>query len=160
MRRRVVVTGMGCVTPLGTTVPQLWGNLKESKSGCDYTTLFDAKNFPTRISAEVRNWSIADAGEDPAVWEKRGRHTRFAIGAAKQAVEDSGVGGTVDPDRFGVYLGAGEGAQDFHNFSRMMVAALKNGELDLGTFIQEGLKRLDPQLEMEQEPNMPAAYVA
>jgi len=151
---------MGCVTPLGTTVPELWGNLKEGRSGVDYTTLFDASNFPTRISAEVRNWSLADVGEDPAVWEKRGRHTRFAIGAARQAMDDSGVGGTIDPDRFGVYLGAGEGQQDFYNFSHMMVAALKNGELDLAAFIREGLERLDPQLELEQEPNMPAAYVA
>jgi 3-oxoacyl-[acyl-carrier-protein] synthase II len=151
---------MGCVTPLGTTVPQLWANLKEGRSGVDYTTLFDASNFPTRISAEVRKWSLADVGEDPAPWEKRGRHTRFAIGAAKQAMDDSGVAGTVDADRFGVYLGAGEGQQDFYNFSHMMVAALKNGELDLAAFIREGLERLDPQLELEQEPNMPAAYVA
>jgi 3-oxoacyl-[acyl-carrier-protein] synthase II len=160
MRRRVVVTGMGVVTPLGTTVPALWANLKESKSGVDFTTLFDASNFPTRISAEVRNWSLADVGEDPAAWEKRGRHTKFAIGAARQAVNESGVLGTVDPDKFGVYLGAGEGQQDFYNFSHMMVAALKNGELDLAAFIQEGLKRLDPQLELEQEPNMPVAYMA
>ena len=97
MRRRVVVTGMGCVTPLGTTVPELWANLKEGKSGVGYTTLFDASNFPTRISAEVRNWSVADVGEDPAVWEKRGRHTQFAVGAAKQAVDDSGVLGTRRP---------------------------------------------------------------
>ncbi len=151
---------MGCVTPLGTTVPQLWANLKEGKSGVDFTTIFDATNFPTRISAEVKNWSLADVGEDAAHWEKRGRHTKFAIGAARQAVNDSGVLGTIDPDRFGVYLGAGEGQQDFHNFSHMMVAALKNGELDLAAFIQEGLKRLDPQLELEQEPNMPVAYVA
>jgi 3-oxoacyl-[acyl-carrier-protein] synthase II len=151
---------MGCVTPLGTTVKELWDNLKAGRSGVDYTTLFDASNFPTRIAAEVRNWSLADVGEDPTLWEKRGRHTKFAIGAAKQAMDDSGVAGTVDPDRFGVYLGAGEGQQDFHNFSHMMVAAIKNGSLDLGVFIQEGLRRLDPQLELEQEPNMPAAYVA
>src|SRR5262245_22095580 len=160
MRRRVVVTGMGCVTPLGTTVPQLWANLKEAKSGVGYTSLFDARNFPTRISAEVRDWTVADVGEDAKKWEKRGRHTRFAVGAAKQAVEDAGVMTGIEPERFGVYLGAGEGQQDFPNFSRMMVAALKNGELDLGTFIREGLERLDPQLELEQEPNMPAAYLA
>jgi 3-oxoacyl-[acyl-carrier-protein] synthase II len=141
-------------------VPELWANLKEGKSGVGYTTLFDASNFPTRIAAEVKNWSLADVGENAAEWEKRGRHTKFAIGAAKQAMDESGVGGTVDPDRFGVYLGAGEGQQDFYNFSHMMVAALKNGELDLAAFIQEGLNRLDPQLELEQEPNMPAAYVA
>jgi 3-oxoacyl-[acyl-carrier-protein] synthase II len=151
---------MGCVTPLGVTVRELWSNLKEGRSGVDYTTLFDASNFPTRISAEVRNWSLADVGEAPEPWEKRGRHTRFAIGAAKQAMEESGVAGTVDPDRFGVYLGAGEGQQDFHNFSHMMVSALKDGQLDLGTFIRVGLERLDPQLELEQEPNMPAAYLA
>ena len=160
MRRRVVVTGMGCVTPLGTTVAELWANLKEARSGVGPTTLFDASNFPTRIAAEVRDWSLADVGEDPAEWEKRGRHTRFAIGAARQAFDQSGIGGNVDPDRFGVYLGAGEGQQDFQNFSHMMVAALKNGQLDLGAFVREGLERLDPQLEVEQEPNMPAAYVA
>ncbi len=78
MRGRVVVTGMGCVTPLGTTVPELWANLKEGRSGVGPTTLFDASNFPTRISAEVRNWSVADVGLDPADWEQRGRHTQFA----------------------------------------------------------------------------------
>ena len=93
-------------------------------------------------------------------WEKRRRHTKFALGAAKQAIEESGVLTGIEPERFGVYLGAGEGQQDFPNFSRMMVAALKNGDLDLGTFIREGLEQLDPQLELEQEPNMPAAYLA
>jgi 3-oxoacyl-[acyl-carrier-protein] synthase II len=151
---------MGCVTPLGTTVPELWANLKDGRSGVGPTTLFDASNFPTRIAAEVKNWSVADVGEDPARWDKRGRHTRFSIGAARQAVEQSSVVGTVDPDRFGVYLGAGEGQQDFHNFSHMMLAAIKKGDLDLGAFIREGLSRLDPQLELEQEPNMPSAYVA
>jgi 3-oxoacyl-[acyl-carrier-protein] synthase II len=160
MRRRVVVTGMGCVTPLGTTVAELWANLKEGRSGVARTTLFDASNFPTKISAEVRDWSVADAGEDPAEWAKCCRHTQFAVGAAKQAVEDAGVLAGIDPDRFGVYLGAGEGRQDFDNFSRMMVAALGNGDLDLGAFIREGLERLDAQLELEQEPNMPAAYLA
>ncbi|HEY4235444.1 MAG TPA: beta-ketoacyl-[acyl-carrier-protein] synthase family protein [Lacipirellulaceae bacterium] len=160
MRRRVVVTGMGCVTPLGTTVPELWANLKEGKSGVGRTTLFDASNFPTQISAEVRDWSVADVGLDAATWAKRGRHTKFAVGAAKQAIDASGVLNGIDPERFGVYLGAGEGQQDFPNFSRMMIAALKDGNLDLGTFIREGLERLDPQLELEQEPNMPAAYLA
>ena len=160
MRRRVVITGVGCVTPLGTSVPALWENLLAAKSAVGYTTLFDASSFPTKIAAEVRDWSIASEGEDPAEWEKRGRHTRFAAGAAKQAVGDSGILGTVEPTKFGVYLGAGEGQQDFDSFSRMMVAALASGELDLAEFVRQGLDLLDPQLELEQEPNMPAGYLA
>ncbi|TWT85245.1 3-oxoacyl-[acyl-carrier-protein] synthase 2 [Posidoniimonas polymericola] len=160
MRNRVVITGVGCVTPLGTTVPELWENLLAGKSSVRNTTLFDASKFPTNIASEVRDWSIAAVGEDPAVWEKRGRHTRFAIGAAKQAMEDSGAAGTVEPTRMGVYLGAGEGQQDFAAFSAMMTAAIKQGDFNLTSFVQEGLKLLDPVEELEQEPNMPAAYVA
>ncbi|TWT46832.1 beta-ketoacyl-[acyl-carrier-protein] synthase family protein [Botrimarina hoheduenensis] len=165
MRRRVVVTGMGCVTPLGHTVDQLWANMLACKSAVKSTTLFDASAFPTKISAEVRDWSIASVGEDEAVWARRGRHTRFAVGAAKQALMDSGLatadhGGTLDPTKLGVYLGAGEGQQDFHAFAAMMTAALEGGELDVARFVSEGLSRLDPRLELEQEPNMPAGYVA
>jgi 3-oxoacyl-[acyl-carrier-protein] synthase II len=165
MKRRVVVTGIGCVTPLGTSVAELWSNLQASKSGVGPTTLFDASNFPTQIAAEVpRDWSVASVGEDPSEWASRGRHTRFSVGAAKQAVGDAGLldGPAIDPERFGVYLGAGEGQQDFDAFSRMMIAALNNeqGELNLAEFMKEGLGRLDPLVELEQEPNMPAGYMA
>lgn len=159
MRRRVVVTGMGCVTPLGHDVEALWANLLAAKSSVGLTTLFDASNFPTKISSEVRGWSVADSGLDEAEWAKRGRHTRFAVGAAKQAVDSSGVAGTCPPTRMGVYLGAGEGQQDFAAFSRMMVAALRPNGLDMSGFVQKGLEELDPDAELEQEPNMPAAYV-
>ncbi len=165
MRRRVVVTGVGCVTPLGTTVPELWENLLASKSGVGHTTLFDASHFPTSISAEVRDWSIADVDEDPADWAERSRHTCFAAGAAKQAMQDSGVQGTVEPVRFGVYLGAGEGQQDFTRFSKMMTAAVQqSGDeddgLSLKAFIETGMEILDPTAELEQEPNMPVGYLA
>ena len=93
MRRRVVVTGMGCVNPLGNDVETMWAALKEGKSGVGYTTIFDASNFPTKISAEVKNWDITEAGEDPEMWKYRGRHTKFACGAAKQAVAQSGAHG-------------------------------------------------------------------
>ncbi|MCG8450577.1 MAG: beta-ketoacyl-[acyl-carrier-protein] synthase family protein [Pirellulales bacterium] len=160
MRRRTVVTGIGCVTPLGTTVDQLWNNLLAAKSGVGKTTLFDAKNFPTNIAAEVRDWSIADEGEDAAVWQDRSRHTCFAAGAAKQAMKDSGVLDTVAPTRFGVYLGAGEGQQDFFRFSEMMAAGLAGEEFSLKGFVQKGIELLDPQAELEQEPNMPVGYLA
>ena len=160
MRRRVVISGIGCVTPLGTSVTLLWENLLAGKSGVGRTTLFDASNFPTSISAEVRDWSIAEEGEDADEWADRSRHSCFAAGAAKQAITDSGVLGTVEPVRFGVYLGAGEGRQDFFNFSDMMVAAVKDGELSLKAFVEKGLEILDPKAELEQEPNMPVGYLA
>jgi 3-oxoacyl-[acyl-carrier-protein] synthase II len=165
MRRRVVVTGIGCVTPLGTTPTALWDNLMAGKSGVGLTTLFDASKFPTNISAEVRDWSIAAEGEDPAVWAKRSRHTTFAAGAGKQAMRDAGLleaadRAALDPQRFGVYLGAGEGQQDFFRFARMMTAASAGGEFSLKTFVETGLKELDPVAELEQEPNMPAGYLA
>lgn len=160
MRRRVVVTGIGCVTPLGHTPQQLWDNLLAGKSGVAKTTLFDSSNFPTKISAEVRDWSIADEGEDPAVWAGRSRHTQFAAGAARQAMRDSGVLDNVEPTRFGVYLGAGEGQQDFYRFARMMTAATIDGEFSLKKFIETAQRELDPTAELEQEPNMPAGYLA
>jgi len=160
MRRRVVVTGMGCVTPLGTTPDKLWENLLAGRSGVARTTLFDASNFPTKISAEVRDWSIAEEGEDPAVWARRSRHTTFAAGAAKQAMRDSGVLDRVEPTRLGVYLGAGEGQQDFYRFARMMTAATVDGEFSLRKFVEAGVKELDPVAELEQEPNMPSGYLA
>jgi 3-oxoacyl-[acyl-carrier-protein] synthase II len=161
MRRRVVVTGIGCINPLGNDVETMWSALKESKSGVGYTTIFDASKFPTRISAEIKNWSMADAGEDENVWKHRGRHTRFACGAAKQAVADSGIlDSSLDPTRFGVYLGCGEGSQDFDSFSKMMTAALTPEGLDMAKFAKTGLEILDPLAEVEQEPNMPSGYVA
>ena len=109
-KRRVVITGVGCVTQLGIGVENLWGNLKESKSGVGYTTIFDASNFPTRISAEVKDWDVTEIGEDAERWKHRGRHSRFAAGAARKAVDDSGIESLgLDPTRFGIDLGSGEG---------------------------------------------------
>ncbi|MCA9247091.1 MAG: beta-ketoacyl-ACP synthase II [Planctomycetales bacterium] len=159
-KRRVVITGIGCVTPLGTRVEQLWENLKQGASGVGRTTLFDASRYPTNIAAEVRDWDVTDFGGDPEVWKHRGRHTRFAAGAASQAAEDSGILGQIDPVRFGVYLGSGEGQQDFDAFTKMMTASLKNGDLDIAEFTRVGLETLHPTDELEQEPNMPAGHLA
>jgi 3-oxoacyl-[acyl-carrier-protein] synthase II len=161
MRRRVVISGMGCVTPLGNDVATLWRRLLNAESGIGPTTLFDASNFPTRISAEVRDWDVSAVGEDPEKWKHRGRHTRFAVGAAKQAVADAGlVDARIDPTRFGVYLGSGEGQQNFDHFTEMMVAALDGEQLDIVKFTRKGIEILDPLSELEQDPNMPAGHLA
>jgi len=161
-RRRVVITGMGCVTPLGLGVEPLWKNLVAGASGVGLTTVFDASRFPTKISAEVRNWDIADEGQDPARWRFCGRHTRFAAGAALQAMRDAGLldGLPADPARLGVYLGSGEGQQDFDSFTRMMNAAISGDVLDVAKFTRTGLETLHPLAEVEQEPNMPAGHLA
>jgi 3-oxoacyl-[acyl-carrier-protein] synthase II len=161
MRQRVVITGVGCITPLGTDVDQVWSRLIQGDSAVDYTTIFDASNFPTRISAEVRGWDITDIGEDAERWKYRGRHTRFAAGAAKKAMDDSGVlDRPLDPTRFGVYLGSGEGQQDFNLFTTMMASALQGDKLDVAKFTKAGLESLHPVVELEQEPNMPAGHLA
>ncbi len=161
IRRRVVITGIGWVTPLGVEVEPVWQALLEGRSGIGYTTLFDASNFPTRISAEVKNWDLSDVGEDPDEWKHQGRHTHFAVGAAKKAIADSGVlDARLDPVRFGVYLGSGEGQQDFGRFTRMMVAAIEGDQLNLAKFTKVGLEILHPIAELEQEPNMPAGHLA
>lgn len=161
MRRRVVITGMGCINPLGNDIESMWAGVKEGRSGVGYTTVFDASKFPTKISSEVKNWDITQTGEDPEIWKHRARHTRFACGAAKQAARQSGIFESgLDPTRIGVYLGCGEGSQDFSNFTKMMTAALKPDGLDLATFAKVGLEILNPIAEIEQEPNMPAGYVA
>ncbi len=161
-RRRVVVTGIGLINPLGNDVETVWAAVKEGKSGVGYTTVFDASHFPTRISAEVKNWDISQAVDDPETWKFRGRHTRFAAGAAKQAFEGAGVGDAIkDPRRFGVYMGAGEGNQEFMSFANMMAASLQDdGTLDIIQFTKSGLELLDPVLELEQEPNMPVGHIA
>ena len=161
MRRRVVVTGIGWVTPLGADIEGVWKRLRNGESGVGYTTLFDASNFPTKISAEVRDWDLSDVGEKLEDWKFQGRHTHFAVGAAKKAVADAGIlDGALDPVRFGIYTGSGEGQQDFGRFTQMMVAALDGETFDLAKFTKKGLEILHPLAELEQEPNMPAVHLA
>jgi 3-oxoacyl-[acyl-carrier-protein] synthase II len=161
MRRRVVVTGIGMVNPLGCEVEQVWSALQEGRSAVGYISIFDAANYPTKIAAEVRGYDIGQFGEDPQLWQKRGRHSRFAAGAAKNAMQASGLlDRSLDPTRLGVYFGAGEGNQDFYNFTSMMAAAIQNGPFDMAAFMRRGMELVDPMAELEQEPNMPSAHLA
>ena len=161
MRRRVVITGIGCVTPLGTEIETTWNRLLNGESGIGYISLFDASNFPTKISAEIRDWDISDVGENPERWKYQGRHTHFAVGAGKKAIADSGIqDAKLDPTRFGVYTGSGEGQQDFMRFTQMMVAGIDGDTLDIAKFTKKGLEVLHPIAELEQEPNMPAGHLA
>ncbi len=112
-RRRVVVTGLGCVSPVGNTVAESWGNLLAGKPGIDFITQFDATNFACRFAGEVKGFDIA-----AYIPEKEARHMdRFihlGLAAACQAVADSGLpSGDALPvelaERIGVNIGAGIG---------------------------------------------------
>jgi len=106
--RRVVVTGMGAVTPLGNDVASFWDNLKNGTCGIGDITKFDTSEYRVKIAAEVR-------GFDPLQYMGKldvlhsDLYTQFAMAAACQAMDDSGVGGTVAPERMGVYFGTGTG---------------------------------------------------
>ncbi len=161
MRRRVVITGIGVINPLGNDVETMWNGVKEGRSSVGPTTLFDASSFPTKISSEVKEFDIADWVDDPENWTFRGRHSKMISGSALQAVRDSGMLDAIeDRTRLGVYLGSGEGNQDFDSFTQMITAALTDDGLDLARFMQAGLDTLNPIFEQEQEPNMPAGHVA
>ena len=76
MRRRVVITGMGVINPMGHSVEEMWQAMKNCESGVARTSIFDASNFPSKIAAEIKNWDISMAGQDPQTWKHAGRHTR------------------------------------------------------------------------------------
>lgn len=161
MRRRVVVTGIGCVTPVGNDVGSMWTSLRESRSGIGNITHFDAANFPTQIAGEVKNYDFTQYLSDAKRFEHSGRNIRFAIGAAHQAVHDANLPATdFDPTQFGVYLGAGEGQQDFQLFMSMVAQSFSEGEIDLAKFTECALHQLNPQEELEQEPNITAGHLA
>jgi 3-oxoacyl-[acyl-carrier-protein] synthase II len=161
MSRRVVITGIGCITPIGNDVQTMWKALMAGDSGIDFITHFDASGFPTKFAAEVKNFQLGDYVPNPERFQYAGRNIRFAIGAGVQAVRDAGLEeGTFDPARFGVYLGAGEGQQNFLLFMKMIAEAQRDGKFDMEKFTKAGLEQLNPKEEMEQEPNMPAGHLA
>ena len=161
MRRRVVVTGMGAITPIGNTVEEMWKSLQEGRSGIGSITHFDATHFPTKFAAEVKDYDLAKYVSDPKRFQFSGRNILFAVGAAKQAMDDSGLmDARMDPSRLGVYLGAGEGQQDFHLVMGLIAESQRDGQVDLEKFTRSGLQRLHAQTELEQEPNMPAGHLA
>jgi 3-oxoacyl-[acyl-carrier-protein] synthase II len=113
MRRRVVVTGLGCVSPVGNSVAESWANLLAGRSGIDLVTSFDTGNLSVKFAGEVRNFNVADY-----MPEKEARHMdRFihlGLAAADQAIKDAGLpqGEQLDPElatRIGVNIGSGIG---------------------------------------------------
>jgi len=109
MRKRVVITGMGAITPLGNDVDSFWKNLCDGKSGIDRITRFDPEKFDTRIAAEVKDFDPQDY-VDKKEAKRMDRYTQFAMAAAKMAVEQADLDWSREnSQRFGVLLGTGVG---------------------------------------------------
>ncbi|GAB4518650.1 MAG: beta-ketoacyl-[acyl-carrier-protein] synthase family protein [Phycisphaerales bacterium] len=172
--KRVVVTGVGWVTPLGRDVDSVWTKLLSGASAVGPVTHFDAGTFATNFAAQVEPFELAHFIADHANHADAHPHVRYALAAAAQAWKQSGLGDVsrpgqrnaghpqLDGSRLGIYLGSGEGTLDFDRYTKVNVGALaedgrtldyaKWGELSRGSLTRAG--------EVEQEPNMALAHLA
>jgi 3-oxoacyl-[acyl-carrier-protein] synthase II len=108
MKREVVITGMGCITPLGEDPDTLWANIIQGKSGVDWITSFDASDLKTKIAAEVKNFNPAERIGREA--RRMDRFVQFAVAAARQAVEHAGLDiHAGNRDLIGAVIGSGIG---------------------------------------------------
>ncbi len=112
MNRRVVVTGIGCVTPIGIGKNKFWESLKTGVSGIDYITKFDTEGYATKIAAEVKDFNVEDY-IDKREAKRMDRFSHFAVAASKMAVEDGKLNvEEINSERFGVILGSGIGGME------------------------------------------------
>lgn len=146
MNRRVVVTGMGAITPIGKTVEETWKNLIEGKHGIAPITLFDTTNIRTKLAAEVKDFNPADYMERTEA-SRSDRFTQFAMISADQAMKDSGIAGTIDPERIGVYFGVG-------------IGGMRTFEIEREKLLKSGPRRVSPLFVPMLIPNMCAGIIA
>lgn len=129
--RRVVVTGIGVLTPIGNTVDEMWKNMLEGKSGTDLITKFDTKDFSTKFACEVKDFDIEEY-----ISKKEARRmdlfAQYAIATASMAMEDSNIDlDSVDKERFGVIYGSG-------------IGGIKTLEEQIGNFVHGGPRKISP----------------
>ncbi|RMG43870.1 MAG: beta-ketoacyl-[acyl-carrier-protein] synthase II [Candidatus Dadabacteria bacterium] len=132
-KRRVVITGIGIVSPLGNTTAESWGNVLEGKSGINEVTRFDASAFSARIAGEVRGFDIG-AYLPPKEVKKHDLFSQFSIAAAEQAWNDSGIAKAgYDPVRVGSILGIGIGG--ISTLEKYYAAYLSGGPRKISPFL-------------------------
>ncbi len=125
--KRVVITGLGCISPLGNNVDKMWSNLLDGKCAINTIQTLNPENLPVKVAAEVLDFKPEDFGIDKAMIRHNDRYALYAIAAATQAMQDSGleVGKDVDSSRFGCAIGSGTGG--IQTFCREHAAMLQNG---------------------------------
>ena len=144
--RRVVVTGIGAITPLGNNVADTWAGMKNGKNGIAPITLFDTEKFKAKLAGEVKGFDPKEYLEVNEVL-RTDRYAQFAVGAAQQAVEESGVEGTVMPERFAVIFGTG-------------IGGISTFETEHTKLMEKGPRRVSPLFVPMMIGNMAAGMIA
>ena len=144
---RVVVTGMGAITPLGIGVEEFWKGLIEGRSGIDFITLCDASDLSCKIAGEVKNFDPLDF-MDKREARRMARFSQLALASARMAVEDAGLSlEKEDPERMGVYIGNG-------------IGGLPETERECDVLFTKGGMRVSPFYMPMTLPNMAAANIS
>jgi len=155
---------MGAITPLGHSVEELFRSQIEGQSGVSPIELFNARQFPTRFAAQVKNFDLGRHVKDAERFVDSGANCRFAVAATQQALADADLldNHKVDRTRCGVYLGCGEGIQDFHNLIRLVAQSYRPEQrsVDTALFARGGLSCFHSHREFEQEPHTAPAHLA
>ena len=112
MDKRVVVTGMGVISPVGNDVNTFWSNLCGGACGIDFITAFPTENLPVKIAGIIKDFKAEEYGMDKPFIRKQDLFTQYGVAAAYQAMKQSGLcsqgeGKNIDPFRLGVYVGSG-----------------------------------------------------
>ena len=144
--KRVVVTGIGAITPLGKTVRDTWEAMRAGKNGIAPITLFDTTDYKTKLGAEVKDFNPLNYMEKSETL-RTDRYTQFALIAAQQAVEESGIVGNVKPERFGVYMGVG-------------IGGISTFETEHTKLLEKGSRRVSSLFVPMMIPNMAAGMIA
>ncbi len=133
-KNRVVVTGLGVVSPVGNDVDSFWRSLKEGISGIDKLTVFDASAYDARISGEVKDFQPQLYGLNKKEVNRMEKFVQYAIAGAYQAVSDAGINSdNCDPERVGVVVGSGIGSLRIIEEEHSVV--LKNGPSRITPFL-------------------------
>lgn len=144
--KRVVVTGLGVISPVGNDVDTFWNSIVSGKNGIDTITHFDPSEFKTKLAAEVKEFDPL-LYVDKAEVRKTDLFTLYALGAASQAVSDSGIENQVSPERLGVYFGSGIGG--FNTFTQ-----------EHCNMLNKGPRRVSPHFVPKMISNIAAGNVA
>ena len=144
--KRVAVTGMGIISPVGNSVEKFWSSISGGKSGIGFITKFDTEDFKVKIAAEVKDFDPLEYMDKAAV-RKTDEFVRFALAAAAQAMADSALEEQIAPERLGVYYGSGIGG--FHTFMQ-----------EHANLINKGSRRVSPMFIPKMIPNMAAGEIA